>query len=150
MKKVTASIVFLLALFIFTSSTFASDSPSKNKNLNYEKVESNLLEGLKSDNFGLKVSSAYMLGEIKSEKAVRPLTIILRNDEDERARLVAALSLLKIGTDRSIFVVQQGKRFNESKEVRELCEHLYNTHLFNTFKGKEPDQKTLFAYLLSE
>ncbi|MCK5088195.1 MAG: hypothetical protein KAQ90_11770, partial [Melioribacteraceae bacterium] len=70
MKKVTASIVFLLALFILTSSTFASDSPSKNKNLNYEKVESNLLEGLKSDNFGLKVSSAYMLGEIKSEKAV--------------------------------------------------------------------------------
>ncbi len=146
MKK--QHILAALVLFLFASvSLYAGDKYTDCKVTNYEQTELSLLEGIHSDNFGLRISSAYMLGEIKSEKAVIPLTKMLRNSEDQRARLVAALSLMKIGTDRSTYVVKQGKRFNEFVKVRKLCKHLYNTYLYEKFNGKQPSQEELFAYL---
>lgn len=147
MKKHLKIIFTLFIILCFSSAALAEELTKSNKKLSYDQVETNLLIGLKSNNFGLKVSSAYMLGEIKSEAAIIPLSKMLREETDERARLVAALSLIKIGTDRSVYVVKQGRRFNEYNKVKHMCEHLYNAHLAATFKGKVPDKETLFAYL---
>ena len=134
MKRYAALTTFALTLvLLFSSLTLASDK-DKTKNLTYDKVETNLLAGLHSHNFGLSVSSAFMLGEIKSDEAVLPLTSMLRDAEDERARIVAAISLIKIGSERSIYVVKQGIRFNESEKVRKMCEHLYYAHLQGDLK----------------
>ncbi|MFC2084317.1 HEAT repeat domain-containing protein [Bacteroidota bacterium] len=132
MKRV--SILLVLLLLFVGSQTQAGDKFSADKKAKYEKIEDNLLVGLNSDNFGLKVSSAYMLGEIKSEKAVISLTRILRSENDERARFTAALALLKIGTERSIFVVKREGIFNDSEKVSKMCEHMYNAHLVNSLK----------------
>jgi HEAT repeat protein len=148
MRKLSHIIVTaVLVALLLTTSSIAGEKKIANSNLDYNKVEQTLLEGLASENLGLKVSSAYMLGEIKSENAVIPLTKILREGEDERARLAAALSLIKIGTNRSVYVVKQGERFNDLAKVRAMCEHLYNTHVATTFKGQKPDAQTLYSYL---
>ena len=148
MKKLI-TLLILVIFFLSTSSIlFASDKSIENKSVTYEQVETTLLTGLNSDNFGLKVSSAYMLGEIKSESAVNELTRMLRESDNEKIRLIAALSLLKIGTDRSIFIVKQSRRFNKSENVRDLCAHLYNCHLYKKYcKDKEGNVK-LMAYLM--
>lgn len=150
MRKLKSSIVlFVLLSFLLTSFSLAGEKTIPNSNLPYNKVEKNLLIGLNSDNFGLKLSSAYMLGEIKSERAVIPLTRMLRDETDDRAKLVAALALIKIGTERSVYVVKDGIKFNESEKVRNMCEHLYNAHLVSTFNGVIPDKETLFSYVFS-
>lgn len=150
MRKLNGILAAVLVLsFLINSITLAGEKTIPNSDLPFDKVEKNLLIGLNSDNFGLKVSSAYMLGEIKSEKAVIPLTRLLRDENDERARLVAALALIKIGTERSIYVVKDGIKFNESEKVRNMCQHLYNAHLVSTFNGVEPDKETLFSYVFS-
>ncbi len=112
-------IIFVLSAFLISSVLFANN-PDKN----VKNTEETLLNGLKSDNIGLQVSSAVMLGEIKSENAVNPLTKVLRNSEDTRARKAAAQSLAKIGTERSLYVLKQAIRFNDDENVQDICTKL--------------------------
>jgi len=88
-------------------------------------VES-LIMGVNSDNFGLRTSAAYMLGELKCEKGVIPLMRMLKSEEREDARIVAALALLKIGNAKGIFAIKQAIKFDDSERVRRLCANFYH------------------------
>jgi hypothetical protein len=90
--------------------------------------EVNYLVGVKSDNFGLKVSSAYYLGEMKSEKAVIPLMEILRSDTSASARIMAALSLYKIGDARGLHAIKQAIQFDSDEQVKKMCTILTQMH----------------------
>lgn len=92
-------------------------------------AEINYLAGLNSENEGLRVSSAYFLGEINSSKAVVPLMKMLRNDESESARTVAALSLIKLGDARGIHLVKKAIEFNDFEKVRCRCAKFYSGYL---------------------
>ena len=148
MKKFNTFFVLVLFLLLTSTVLFAGDQSIKNISVSYEQIEATLIKGLNSDNFGLKVSSAYMLGEIKSERSVNQLSKILRENDNEKARLIAALSLLKIGTERSIFMVKQSRRFNEKEYVRDLCAHLYNCHLYKKYCKDVNGKAELMAYLM--
>ena len=87
-----------------------------------------LIMGINSDNFGLRTSAAFMLGELKCEKGVIPLMRMLKSEEREDARIVAALALLKIGNEQGIFAIKQAIRFDQSDRVRRLCTNFYNVH----------------------
>ena len=91
-------------------------------------VES-LIMGVNSDNFGLRTSAAYMLGELKCEKGVIPLMRMLKSEEREDARIVAALALLKIGNAKGIFAIKQAIKFDDSERVRRLCANFYHSFL---------------------
>ena len=128
MKKLLIS-VFTLTVFIFTTLTvFASNKEKESKSEARQKIESNLLMGIKSDNEGLRISSAYFLGELKSEKALLPLMEMLRSEENEGARLMAALSLVKIGSERGLYMLKREAQFNSSKRVRNMCKIFYNAY----------------------
>jgi hypothetical protein len=143
------TVIVVLSALIFSTSISASGK-DKTRHLTYDKIETNLLAGLESDNFGLSVSSAYMLGEIKSEKAILPLTRMLREAEDERARIVAAISLIKIGSERSTYVVKQGIQFNGSAKVRKMCDHLYHAHLRGDLENTRTYENNMLARLFIE
>jgi HEAT repeat protein len=128
-KKMKTNYVILFAMFcliIFTSFTSATEPPKKQSNLDAERINENLLEGVKSDNLGLRISCAYYLGEYKVEKAVIPLLKMLHSDKEPVARIQAALSLIKIGNPKGVFMVKQAAKFDESKRVRNLCSKFYN------------------------
>jgi len=147
MKKLVT--ISATIIFLFSSSVlFAGNKSIGNNSVSYEQIETTLLTGLNSDNFGLKVSSAYMLGEIKSASAVNRLTTLLRDSDNEKVRLTAALSLLKIGTERSIFMVKQSRRFNASENVRDLCTHLYNSYLYQKFYEEQDGKVKLITFLM--
>ena len=133
MKRI---IIAFLVIFILTSSLQAGDNNSS------QKSEKTLLNGLKSQNIGLQVSSAVVLGEIKSEKAVNPLTEVLRNSKDSRARKAAAQSLAKIGTERSLYVLKQAIKFNDNENVQDICTKL--------LYGRDNTNKNNSGYLASK
>jgi len=148
MKKLV-TLLAAVTIFLYSSNVlFAGDNTVGNTSVSYDQIEATLLTGLNSNNFGLKVSSAYMLGEIKSETAVNKLTTLLRESDNEKMRLVAALSLLKIGTERSVFMLKQSRRFNTSENVRDLCAHLYNCYLYQKFCRDENGKVKLVAFLM--
>ncbi len=107
MKKIFfywLSFVFIIAV---ATTVFAQADKEISVSAKYEAIEANYLTGLNSDNQGLKVSSAYFLGDIKSHKAVIPLMKMFRTENNDGAKLVAAWSLLKIGDSRGVFIVQR-------------------------------------------
>ena len=122
----------LLLLFVATTFAFANDK-LKSQNLS---IENNLLVGISSDNLGLKVSSAYFLGEIHSDKAIIPLLAILHSSNEYRARQVAALALYKINSERGMFAVKQAIKFDDNAQTQKICKILYNEYLMRNFKGK--------------
>ena len=80
--KATMSILAAAVLIIAaTTVAAAADTSTPLTAEQYARAEQNLLIGLESDNQGVKESSAYMLGEIKSAKAVVPLMKMLRSDD---------------------------------------------------------------------
>jgi hypothetical protein len=119
MKK-TIAFLMLLPLLIF-----AQISDIHNSTVSYEQIEKSYLMGLNTDNLGLKVSSAYFLGEIESQKAVIPLMKMLRSAKTEPERLIAALSLIKIGDKRGIYLVKRRAEHCNCERTKRLCKNLY-------------------------
>ena len=87
--------------------------------------EASLIQGVSSNNAGLMVSSANLLGDLKIDNAVIPLMKMLRNSEDEGMRISAAQALVKIGDSRGIFAVKKAAEFDKSERVRNLCATFY-------------------------
>lgn len=121
----------LLLLLLATTFAFANDKVKSN----YSSIEENLLVGVASDNLGLKLSSAYFLGEIKSDKAIIPLLEILHNADECCARQVAALSLFKIDSERGMFAIKQAIKFDNDEQTRRLCQIFYNYNLVKNLEG---------------
>ena len=101
---------------------------TKSINAKFSIIENNYLRGLTVDNLGIKTSSAYFLGEMKSDKAVVPLMNILKNEKDEALRIMAAWSLIKIGDFRGISLVKHVSENCDCKSVKCLCDFFYNHH----------------------
>lgn len=136
MKRLTMVLTGLTLSLLFTVSAIAGETPDRAKvTFNREVVEANLLAGIESTNFGLRTSAAMMLGDLKSDKAVFALMNMLRNEDDERARIVAALSLYKIGSSVGLYAVKQQARFDQSERVRKLCTLFYQESLKATSAG---------------
>ncbi len=91
-----------------------------------------LLVGVNSNNLGLRASCANMLGELKCKKGLIPLMRMLKDDESEDARIIAALALYKIGDARGIFTIKQAIKFDESERVRRLCSIFYSATMKKT------------------
>ncbi|RJP72987.1 MAG: HEAT repeat domain-containing protein [Ignavibacteriales bacterium] len=125
MKAIYKTFLVLITSVILSSSVFASEPVSTKSILSVATIENNLMNGLSSDNLGLRLSSAYYLGEYKSEKAVLPLIKMLHSEKEESARIQAALSLVKIGNAKGIFMVKQAAKFDDSQRVRNLCNKFY-------------------------
>ena len=126
-RSVMTISALILFLFVITSFGFNIES-LKNPETRKKAVE-NLLNGLQNDNYGPKTSSAFMLGEIRAEEAVYPLMNMLKTEDCEESRIVAALALYKIGNPKGIFAVKQATRFDNSERVRKMCTNFYNETL---------------------
>lgn len=127
MKHFTRILTFMVFLLVLSNTTFAGDGKSDVDVR--ESTIASLLEGLASDNMGLKSSCAYMLGELKVTEATIPLMRMLHNDVNEELRISAALALYKIGTPMSVYAVKQAGRFDDSKRVNKLAHNFYTEFL---------------------
>jgi len=134
--------VLTVLLLVLSSTTFAGDGKSESDVK--ESTIASLLEGLTSDNLGLKSSCAYVIGELKVTEAIIPLMRILHNDENEEMRISAALALYKIGTPISIHAVKQAGRFDESERVNKLAQKFYFEYLREKLSKENKGQTDSF------
>jgi hypothetical protein len=135
--KVLAVLAFIL-LADFASAGPAGGTKDKRAvrpSFGKELGEANLLTGIRSQNFGLRTSAAMLAGDIRSIKAVSALVDMLKRETDERARIVAALSLYKIGDPIGIYAVKQAARFDRSARVRKLCALFYLEYMKTAPEG---------------
>ena len=124
--------LFIIAVFflLFSSiSLYAESSLGSANSLITAEVIDNYLLGINSENEGVKLSSAYLMGEYKITDGVIPLMKILHNGETEEARIIAALSLIKIGTPMSVYSVKEAAKLDDSERVRRICKAFYDNFM---------------------
>jgi hypothetical protein len=126
-KKIVIGV--MLTIFLLFSSIKASDKEKVVSGEKYNKVVDNLLVGVESKNDGLRISSAFHLGEYKATKSVIALMRILHDDKNENARISAALALIKVGDARGTYAVKRAAVFDESERVKRVCEKFYLDYL---------------------
>lgn len=120
------SLTLLVAALVLLTPAFAAEKV--HSHMDTATVVKNLINNMKSDNRGVLESSAFMLGELKAQDAVIPLLAMLHSAPDESSRIIAALSLSKIGSARGQFAVRQAVRFDESPRVRVVCAWFANQY----------------------
>lgn len=128
MKTTVAMLAAFVLVLMTASVATASDDVTSLTPEQYARAEQTLLQGIEEDNLGVKEGSAYMLGELKSTKAVIPLMKMLRSSENESSRIVAALALCRIGDARGLYAVKCATRFDGSERVAQRCAFFYNSY----------------------
>jgi hypothetical protein len=113
-------------IILLTFTSFGTDKPG----LSETSVKS-LINGINSENYGLRVSCAQMLGDYKVDIAVNHLLKMLHSEETEEARIVAALALYKVGSDKALFAVKRAASYDKSLRVRKLCAGFYRDFASN-------------------
>jgi hypothetical protein len=127
--KTSVLVVAVLALMVMAGTVAVAEDQSGSLTLaRYARAEANLLLSLKSENQGVRESAAYLLGELRSDKAVLPLMAMLRNGESESSRIVAALALTRIGDGRGVFAVKRAAIFDGSERVQQKCAFFVNAY----------------------
>ena len=134
--KLNNFILVAVSLVLFCcASIYSQDSLKVLKKISDSSIDDNYLQGVKSDNMGLRVSASYYLGERESGKAVVPLMNVLHNDPTPEARITAALSLFKIGDARGIHAIEGAMKEDSNEWVRSMCKIFYEMSQAN--KGSE-------------
>ncbi|HUX61852.1 MAG TPA: HEAT repeat domain-containing protein [Ignavibacteriaceae bacterium] len=126
--------LFIIAVFflLFSSiSLYAESNLGSANSLITAEVIDNYMLGINSGNEGVKLSSAYLMGEYKITDGVIPLMKILHNGETEEARIIAALSLIKIGTPMAVYSVKEAAKLDDSERVRRICKVFYDNFMTN-------------------
>ena len=136
MKKQHFIIAIIFACLLLNLTTAQNFSVSEN-HPKYNLLVKNLMNSFTTDNEGLKFSCIYALGELKATAATNDLIHILRSDKNENIRIMAALSLTKIGTERALFMVKRVGKFTDSSKVKQFCNKFYK---YKTFKLPEEDR----------
>ena len=121
---------FVAILFLVISTAFAG----VNKSTDSESIIKNLNVGLQSDNYGLRVSSAYILGQLAANndidsdyasETIIPLLSMLNNENDDEARIVAALALYHLDSERGIHLFNYLAENDKSERVSKIAASFY-------------------------
>lgn len=144
MKHFTNFFSVVSFLIVFSIMVKAADNSTTNDSKR-NCIES-LLNGIKSNNNGLKSSCAYMLGELQIKEAVIPLMRILHNDECEEVRISALLALYKLNTPLSSQAVKQAIRFDKSKRINKLAQNFYTDIQIKRQRNSENNINKTFAH----
>ncbi len=138
MKKLSiAYIIFAIVILLVISLKAENISGAKKEN-----VIKNLSVGLSSENRGLRVSSALVLGQLfdakylngeNSNAVLFPLMTMLNKGNSDEERIAAALALFKVGDNRGIYKLKGSAKYDDSKRVKDICYKLY--YEFNMQNG---------------
>ena len=127
----------VITLLFSVSVAFGGVKKSVNKNA----IVDNLHAGLISDNYGLKVSSALVLGQLISNstieaddasKTIIPLLRIMNSEENDEARIVAALALYKLNSERGISLLRYAAEKDNSERFSRIGATFYNAYYQET------------------
>lgn len=135
-------VITLLLTSLLIGASYATGNPKAVTEIRQNTISS-LINGLNSENLGLKSSCTYMLGELQIISAVIPLMKILRENENEDLRVAAALALYKIGTPMAINAVKQSIRFDNSERVSKHCASFYYEYIKNKLIDEEKDDNVV-------
>lgn len=139
--KTLLSIVLLSSLLIAPLLAAGADrAPSNDKSA----IAENLINGINSNNEGLRTSSAMVMTEVIDNSiaspddfsgSLIPLLQMLDNGSTEMERVVAAVALYSLNDGIGIYRLRGSARFDISEKVRAVSKNLY--YAFHTLNHSQ-------------
>jgi len=127
---ITVLVAFLLVPFVSAQTEqFSEEKKSE--------IVDNLDVGIKSNNYGLRTSSADVLYDLinkdylesgDASKAMIPLLIMLEKGQTDEERISAALALFKLGNNIGIYRLRGVAIFDDNERVSKICKNLYYSY----------------------
>jgi len=125
----SAIILFAVSLILILSFQILPQETANQNSSEMEACFKTLQQGLSSDNIGLQAGCTYMVGELSCQRSVVCLLKILHSCPSEELRILAALSLYKIGDSRGIYAIKQAIKYDENARVQRMCEIFYKAYV---------------------
>jgi len=132
-RQKSYSIILLVALLLAIPSI--ATKAQRNGNISNSVVtlnkiaEHNFMNGLKSENTGLRKSCIYFAGKYKISSAVLPLMAQLRKEKDIDTKILIALALYEIGDARGMYLVKVVSDNDDNMKVRKRCTAIYDRYV---------------------
>ncbi|MFZ5518781.1 MAG: HEAT repeat domain-containing protein [Candidatus Zhuqueibacterota bacterium] len=113
MTRISMAMAVVLMLSVLATGLFAQQADG-------EKYDKYLIKSLSDENVGIRSSAAQLLGERKVKEAIEPLTRMLKSEKNSSARIVAAMSLYKIGDESVLPLLKKVAANDKNKTVRRV------------------------------
>lgn len=113
LTKISVAMALVVVLSVFSTSVFAQPVDA----VKYDKY---LIKSLSDENVGIRSSAAQLLGERKVKDAIKPLVKMLKKEKNSSARIVAAMSLYKIGDESVLPLLKKVAIKDKNKTVRRV------------------------------
>jgi len=104
-------VVLSLVLLALSQIVMAAD------NISYDEY---LIKSLNDENIGRRASAAQLLGDRSVQLAVQPLINMLQSDKDFRVRIVAAVSIYKVGDSSVLSQLKKIYKNEKNRTVRHV------------------------------
>ena len=127
--------MIVLALFLMS----CSFQPQTNSDQHVELPDYaviNLLNGIQSDNYGVKMSSIYLAGKYKITEVSKNLIEEIKNSNDDELCQMLAWSLYQIGDDSYCEELQAFMKNHPSEKLKALCSYLHKIKEYETAIAK--------------
>jgi len=129
-KLVIAS---LSLLFVATAGEITAQTNSIKEITNNKYALDNLLDGIKSDNDGVKRSSIYFVGKYRIAEAEEVLIEQLKEEQNPSNKILIAFVLYELGSEQGLLAVKKLADNDDNQKVRRMSTHIYNEYLTNDF-----------------
>ena len=131
-------IAYLSILFVATIGELTAQTNSISiKDITNDKYAlDNLLDGINSENDGVKRSSIYFAGHYRIAEAEEALIEQLKKELNPSNRILIALVLYELVSEDGLLEVKKLASNDDNQRVRRMSTHIYNEYLTNDINWK--------------
>lgn len=132
--QLTKSVLILVIGLTLTSSLFAQNTLAEfTKN---EYALENLINGIHSENEGVRKSSIYFAGKYKVNEAAQDLINQLRSEENSSIKILIALALFEMDSRDGLEAVKKLAGSADDLRVKRMASFIYDEYVNSRFNGK--------------
>ena len=131
MAAVAAALLVMLLSSAVYSQTVSVKMNSISDITDNKHALENLTASIQSDNPGVKRSAIYLAGKYRIAEAENPLLNQLKVEKDPNTRILIALVLYEMGSEKGLSVVKALSETDENTKVRRMAAQLYSQYLMN-------------------
>ena len=129
-KNYKGFLTVVLLAAVLTGSGFTQPNSIKDITAHKYALE-NLIAGIHSENDGVRRNSIYFAGYYKIVETEDALIAQLKNERDPSTRILIALVLYELGSEKGLLEVKDLSQTDEDAKVRRMATHIYNEYMVN-------------------
>ena len=127
---------------ILSSSFITSQTNSESRVMLKNIVKANILRGIQSDNYGLKMSSIYLAGKYKITDVSKELVKEMKASDNEEVCQMLVWSLYQIGDESCCKEMKAIIKNHPSEKIKSFCESMFMIKQYDSTNEKSDEKNS--------